>query len=86
MNESDQLFQRVADVLSDVLGLPAKNISRDMSPDTNEAWDSMRHLNIVMAIEEEFSVTFSPEEQMEMISSGLIADLLAEKFDESSSN
>ena len=39
----------------------AKEISNKPSQ-THPAWDSIAHLNLVMAVEQEFHVTFTPEE------------------------
>jgi acyl carrier protein len=79
MNYENEILKRVIGVLSDVLDTPVQSIGAETSPDTNDSWDSMKHLNIVMTIEEEFGITLSPEEQMEMLTAGLIADLIFEK-------
>ncbi len=75
-----EVFDQVAAILSDVLDIPTEAITRETSPDTTDSWDSIRHLNVVMAIEEEFSIVLTPEEQIEMLSAGLIADLLLDKL------
>jgi len=77
-----KILSQVIEVLSDVLDTPTEAISAETSPDTNESWDSIKHLNIIMAIEEEFNVTLSPEEQMEMLTVSLIADLISEKVNQ----
>lgn len=62
-----------------VLGLPETQINDETSPDTVPTWDSVTHLNLVMAIEEAFGISFTPEETMEMTSVKLIRLLLEEK-------
>lgn len=62
-----------------VLGIAEAQISDETSPDTVATWDSVTHLNLVMAIEEAFGVAFTPEETMDMISVRLIRLLLEEK-------
>ena len=46
--------------------LPVKQIDADSSPKTIEAWDSIRHITLVMALEEEFD-TEIPDEEAEKI-------------------
>lgn len=82
MKPKSKILSQVIEVLSDVLDTPTEAISAETSPDTNESWDSIKHLNIIMAIEEEFNVTLSPEEQMEMLTVSLIADLISEKVNQ----
>ncbi len=38
------------------------------------AWDSLGHLNLILALEAEFNVSFSPEDVINMRSLGLIRD------------
>lgn len=65
--------------LAAVLGVPESTINDDSSPDTVSGWDSVNHLNIVMALEEAFGISFTPEETMDMTSVRLIQLLLEEK-------
>jgi acyl carrier protein len=49
-----------------VLGVPADILIDEASPETVSDWDSMGHLNLVMALESEFGVSLSAEEALEM--------------------
>ena len=71
-------MDRVAVVISGVLGIPPESVVDDTSPDNVKKWDSLAHLNIVMALEAEFQLALSPEEAMEMLSVGLIRTILRE--------
>ena len=42
-------------------------------------WDSLNHMNLIVALEEEFDVTFDEEEINEMISLELIELILKQK-------
>ena len=66
--------------VASVLGMAEQDITDDTSPDTIPAWDSVAHLNIVVAVEEAFEVSFTPEESMEMTTVHLMKLLLAEKL------
>lgn len=72
MNE--QVLSRVQQIASDVL---LTDVSADSSPETVESWDSVQHLNLILAIEEEYGFQFSPEEMDEAKTVGQIAGLVA---------
>ena len=78
---SDRL-QRLQRTVAAVVGIAESEVTDETSPDTVSAWDSVTHLNLVMAIEEEFGVFLTPEEAMEMTSVKLIRLLLEEKATE----
>ena len=65
-------------VVSDVLGAPLTAIEDDSSPDTIDGWNSLAHLNLVLALETEFEVTFSDEDATDMLSVRLIQMILAD--------
>jgi len=72
---SDQLKQ----VFADVFEIGVNEVRPDSSPDNVETWDSTRHLNLVVALEQEFGVQFEPEEIEQLSSYGLVQALLLEK-------
>lgn len=52
----------------------------DSSPDTVESWDSINHLNLVMALEQEFGVEFDPEDIEQLLSVPLTIEMLEKKL------
>jgi acyl carrier protein len=73
------LFPRVQMVMADMFHVPVEQITEEFSPDNVEAWDSLQHLNLVLALEQEFGVQFTPEEIEQLLSAALVAELLEEK-------
>jgi acyl carrier protein len=69
-------FEQVRNVASDIFGIPADRISAESSPETIENWDSMQHLNLVLAIEEKFGVQLDPEDIEKMKDIGAVAALV----------
>ena len=69
-------FEQVRGVASDIFGVPQDKISADSSPETIENWDSMQHLNLVLAIEEKFGVQLEPEDIEKMKTIGAVAGLV----------
>ena len=70
------IFEQVRSVASDIFGIPADKITAESSPETIENWDSMQHLNLVLAIEEKFGVQFEPEDIEQMRNLGAVAALV----------
>ncbi len=69
-------FERVRNVASDIFGISANKITAESSPETIENWDSMQHLNLVLAIEEKFGVQLEPEDIEQMKSIGAVVALV----------
>jgi len=61
-----------------VLKIETSGIDDDTSVDTVEAWDSLRHLNLVLAIEQEFDISFTEEQTIEILNYPLIKMILEE--------
>ena len=53
---------RVCAIVARVLKVPVSSVTLASSPDTLETWDSLQHLQIVLALEEELGVEFSVDE------------------------
>jgi acyl carrier protein len=68
MTTDDKLKQ----VLAAVLRVPADQIDDRTSPDTIDAWSSLAHLDLILAIEEEFGVTIPDEEVGDLTSYRLL--------------
>jgi len=71
---------RVQNICADVFALSIEQITPESSPQTISTWDSLQHLNLVLAIEQEFGTQFAPEEIEQMLSVQHIIDLLAAKL------
>jgi acyl carrier protein len=74
------VFEEIRVMASDLFGVPVEQITAASSPQTLENWDSIQHLNLVLAVEEKFSVQLSPEEIEEMKSVGETAKLVESKL------
>ncbi len=70
------VFEQVRNVASDIFGIPADQITAESSPETIENWDSMQHLNLVLAVEEKFGVQLDPEDIEQMKNIGAVAKLV----------
>ena len=65
-------------VLADVFKIETTAVNEDTSVDTVERWDSLNHLNLILALESEFGVSFSEEQSVEIMNYQLIKMVLQE--------
>ncbi len=56
--------ERIVNVMKEVFGVSA--IAETASQENLDKWDSLNHLNLIVGLEDEFGVTFEPEEIAEM--------------------
>ena len=68
--------KRLYKILSQVLNVPIEQINNESSPDTITEWDSLKHMNLVLAIEQEFGIQFTEEQIIEMLNVALIEETL----------
>ena len=74
--QSDATEQKVRKVMGQVFKLPVESIKADASRESLEQWDSLKHLNLMLALEEALDVEFSDSEIAEINSfQGLVTAL-----------
>lgn len=71
--------QEIKKVMGTILGKNIEEIGNDASPDTIQEWDSLKHMNLIIALEEEFNVEFSDEEIGEITSFQKIFEVISSK-------
>ena len=76
------VLNHIRTLAADVLGVRRSEIDGNSTPQHLDSWDSISHVSLVMAIEEQFGVAFTPEEITEMESIGRIAELLSRKLND----
>lgn len=59
-------------VMATLLNVDVASIGPDASMDTVQSWDSLRHMNLVLALEEEFKVSIPDEDAGNITSYQLI--------------
>ncbi len=74
-------FNKLKQVVSDILEVDIDDINENSSSDNIEQWDSLSHIKLVMAIEAEFNVKLTPDDMMDMLSVKLIKMILVEKLE-----
>lgn len=72
------LSDRVFSLLAVILDIDREALTLESSPDTLEEWDSIKHMDIILALEEEFGIQFRDEEIVKISSvSELMQSIIA---------
>jgi acyl carrier protein len=53
-------------IMANVFRTDIENITDDLKQKDVTFWDSLRHLNLIVELEEKFEISFEPEEIAEM--------------------
>jgi acyl carrier protein len=69
---------RVKKTLGLVFGIPTERVPDNASMDNTESWDSIKHMSLILSLEQEFGVKFTEESIGEMLSLPLILAVLKE--------
>ncbi len=73
----DPIQSQVLEVASDIFGAPVAALSPASSPETIENWDSVQHLNLILALESTFGIQIDPEDIDKMKTLGAVAQIVA---------
>jgi acyl carrier protein len=70
---------KILEVMSNVFEVELASLNVDSSIDNIENWDSIRHLNLILALEEEFNITIPDEEVGDLVNYKLIELIVNEQ-------
>ncbi|MBI4309186.1 MAG: acyl carrier protein [Candidatus Omnitrophica bacterium] len=68
--------QKLRNIMAEVFDVPVDEIKEDLSAHTLANWDSLKHINLILALQKEFGVRFEDEEIPTMISYAMILNTL----------
>ena len=70
---------RIKKVMSNVLNIDIALINNNTSPDNVENWDSLNHMKLILALEEELEFEFEDQEIVDSMNYALIVNIVNEK-------
>jgi acyl carrier protein len=70
---------KILEVMSSVFEVELTSLNEESSIDNIENWDSIRHLNLILALEEEFNITIPDEEVGDLVNYKLIELIVNEQ-------
>ena len=56
------MLQRVREIIADVTGNPVQAVNESSAQQTVDGWDSLAQINIIVAVESEFGISFTADE------------------------
>lgn len=77
---SKNVEQTIRELMSIILNIDAARIDESTSMDNTPGWDSVNQINIILALEEEFSISFEVSEFEMMVSFFDIVELVGAKI------
>ena len=79
ITRSEAITRKIRGLASEIFDVPVSQITPESSPKTVESWDSVQHLNLILALQEEYGIEFEPEDLEKMQNIGQIVDAVAAK-------
>jgi len=71
--------KKLRQIMSNIFEIQEDGIIDKLSIETAENWDSLQHLNLILAIEEQFGISISEDKIIEMTSFVKIKRILRDK-------
>ena len=78
--DSATIIQELQPIFQDVLDQPDLNLTAESSALNIEDWDSLAHVNLVVAIEKHYKIKFALGELQELKNVGDMAELIQKKL------
>ena len=77
--ERKEIFEKLNEIFIDVLDLDECELTDETSANDIEEWDSLNHIQLIVAIEKVFNLRFTSEEILEWNNVGEMVDSILAK-------
>ena len=74
---SDAIVSQVRQIVADIFEVSESEVTDESFPDSLKNWDSVAHLNLILALEQQFGVTFEEEQIAELVTVDVIAQAIS---------
>ena len=78
--------ERIKKVMAEVFGIGASTIDEGSSPDSIENWDSLRHIQLIAALEDEFQFHFDESDLADLLDFKIIRHVVGTEIKKSPSD
>jgi acyl carrier protein len=76
---SQQVPSSLRDIFADTLEISPDEVTPELSGESVETWDSFRHLQLILSIEDEYGVQFDPQKIPELTTVAKVHAALEQK-------
>ncbi len=59
--------QQIIRIFCEIMEVGPDEVSEDSNPDTIENWDSLKHMSLILALEEIFDIRFDEDDILSML-------------------
>ena len=74
-----EIYERLNEVFQDVFGDDDITVTDETTAADVEGWDSLRHITLLAAVEDEFDIEFSMGQTVKMKNVGEMVGLIAQR-------
>ncbi|HEY3857403.1 MAG TPA: acyl carrier protein [Verrucomicrobiae bacterium] len=74
-----EIHQKLTPIFRDVFDDPAIEIKDTMTAKDVPGWDSLTYVNLIVAVEKAFAVSFTTKEVKSLVNVGALIELLAKR-------
>lgn len=71
--------KKLKKIFSKIIGIKESSIKLGTSPKNTKKWDSLAHMNLIMALENELKIKFTDNEITEMLTFELVQEIIINK-------
>ncbi len=75
----EEIYQRLNKVFQDVFDDEEINVNEETTANDIEDWDSLEHINLIVAVEKEFGIKFNMNEVTSMKNVGEMVAIIEER-------
>lgn len=76
---SKDIESKIINVMCSVFNIDKTKINKDMNNENTDGWDSLKHMNLIIALEEEFNLSFDDSEIVKINSLKKINEVISKK-------
>ena len=75
----EKIYEKLNEILRDIFDDDDITVTPETNSDSIEDWDSLEHINLVVAIEKEFGLKFSMDEVTGMQNVGEMVEIILQR-------
>ncbi len=80
--KKEEIYERLNNVFRDVFDDESITVNENTTSDDIEDWDSLEHINLIVAVEQEFGIKFNMNEVTTMKNVGEMVDIIISRINE----